>query len=94
MCPACYINAILFTIFGASAASIANNPWVITLSIILTILALYWLYKGWKKHTPGTFMKNLRITVILIAVFAAGYVTASYTTHKYFKNMSEEEHKH
>ena len=94
MCPACYINAILFSIFGASAASIANNLWVITLSIILTILALYWLYKAWKKHTPGTFMKNLRITVILIAVFAAGYVTASYTTHEYFKNMFEEEHKH
>ncbi len=66
MCPACYINAILFSIFGASAASISNNPWVITLSIVLTILALYWLYKGW----------------------------ASYTTHEYFKNMFEEEHKH
>ena len=94
MCPACYINAILFSIFGASAASIANNPWVITLSIILTLLALYWLYKGWKKHTPGTFMKNLRMTVILVAVFAAGYVTASYTTHGYFMNMFEEKHKH
>ena len=94
MCPACYINAILFSIFGASAASISNNPWVITLSIVLTILALYWLYKGWKKRTPGTFMKNLRMTIILIAVFAAGYITASYTTHEYFMNMSEEEHKH
>ena len=94
MCPACYINALLFSIFGASAVAIANNPWLIALSIALTILALYWLYKGWKKRTPGTFMKNLRMTVILIAVFAAGYVTASYTTHKYFKNMFEEEHKH
>ena len=89
MCPACYINAILLSIFGASAASIANNPWVITLSIILTLLALYWFYKGWKKHTPRTLMKNLRITVILIAVFAAGYITASYTTHEYFKIMFE-----
>ena len=87
MCPACYINAILFSIFGASAASIANDPWVIVLSIVLTILALYWFYKGWKKHTPGTFMRNLRITFVLITVFAAGYVTASYTTHEYFKNM-------
>ena len=94
MCPACYINSILFSIFGASAASIANNPWVIALSIVLTVLALYWLYKGWKKRTPGTFMKNLRMTIILIAVFAAGYVTASYTTHEYFKIMYEEEHKH
>ena len=94
MCPACYINAILFSIFGASAASISNNPWVITLSIVLTIFALYWLYKGWKKRTPGTFMKNLRMTVILVAVFAAGYVTASYTTHGYFMKMFEEKHKH
>ena len=94
MCPACYINAILFSIFGASAASISNNPWVITLSIVLTIFALYWLYKGWKKRTPGTFMKNLRMTVILVAVFAAGYVTASYTTHGYFMNMFQEKHKH
>ena len=94
MCPACYINAILFSIFGASAASIANDPLVIVLSIVLTMLALYWLYKGWKKRTPGTFMKNLRMTIILIAVFAAGYITASYTTHEYFMNMSEEEHKH
>ena len=85
MCPACYINAILFSIFGASAASISNNPLIITLSIVLTILALYWLYKGWKKRTPRTFMKNFRMTVILIAVFAAGYITASYTTHEYFK---------
>ena len=94
MCPACYINAILFSIFGASAASISNNPWIITLSIVLTILALYWLYKGWKKRTPRTFMKNFRMTVILIEIFAAGYVTASYTTHQYFKNMFEKEHKH
>ena len=94
MCPACYINAILFSIFGASALAIANNPWVITLSIILTLLALYWFYKGWKKNTPKTLMKNLRITVILIAVFAAGYITASYTTHEYFKNIFEEKHKH
>ena len=94
MCPACYINALLFTIFGASAAAIANNPWVIALSIVLTIFALYWLYKGWKKRIPGTFMKNLRMTVILVAVFATGYISASYTTHEFFKNIFEEEHKH
>ena len=55
MCPSCYINALLFTIFGASAAAIANNPWVIALSIVLTIFALYWLYKGWKK----TYTRNI-----------------------------------
>ena len=94
MCPACYINAILFSIFGASALAIANNPWVIAVSIVLTMLALYWLYKGWKKRTPGTFMKNLRMTVILVAVFATGYITAAYTTHGFFKNIFERKHEH
>ena len=94
MCPACYINALLFTIFGASAAAIANNPWVIALSIVLTIFALYWLYKGWKKRTSGTFMKNLRMTVIFVVVFTTGYISASYTTHEFFKNIFEEKHKH
>ena len=94
MCPACYINALLFSIFGASAVAIANNPWLIALSIVLTILALYWLYKGWKKRTPGTFMKNLRMTVIFVVVFTTGYISASYTTHEFFKNIFEEEHKH
>ena len=94
MCPACYINALLFTIFGASAAAIANNPWVIVLSIVLTRFALYWLYKGWKKRTPGTFMKNLRMTVIFVVVFTTGYISASYTTHEFFKNIFEEKHKH
>ena len=37
MCPACYINGLLFLIFGAAGASIANNPWVIAISVILTI---------------------------------------------------------
>ena len=94
MCPACYINALLFSIFGASAVAIANNPWLIALSIVLTILALYWLYKGWKKRTPGTFMKNLRMTVIFVVVFTTGYISASYTTHEFFKNIFEEEHKY
>ena len=94
MCPACYINALLFSIFGASTVAIANNPWLIALSIALTILALYWLYKGWKKRTPGTFMKNLRMTVIFVVVFTTGYISASYTTHEFFKNIFEEEHKH
>ena len=33
MCPACYINGLIFLIFGASGAAIANNPWVMAISI-------------------------------------------------------------
>ena len=39
-------------------------------------------------------MKNLRMTVILVAVFATGYITAAYTTHGFFKNIFEEKHEH
>ena len=34
MCPMCYINGLLFLIFGASGVAIANNPWVIAIGVI------------------------------------------------------------
>ena len=44
--------------------------------------------------------KNLITTLIYILVFAAGFVTASYVTHDYFKqkhmegNIEHQSHKH
>ena len=84
MCPACYINGLLFLLFGASCVAIANNPWVIALSIILTLAAFYWIYKGWKKRTPGTFKKNIKTTLKFVAIFVAGFIVATYTTHDFF----------
>ena len=91
MCPACYLNGFLFLIFGASGAAIASNPWVITLAIILTLAGLYWMWKAWKKRAPGKTMKNLKTTIIFLLVFAAGFTTASYITHEYFKNLYEQQ---
>ena len=96
MCPACYINGLLFLIFGASGAAIANNPWIIAVSVILTIAGIWWMWKAYKKNDgKGGFAKNLRTTLLYIMIFAAGFITASYVTHDYFKNQSHEvEHKH
>ena len=74
-------------IFGAAGASIANNPWVIAVSIILTIAGFYWMWRAYKKNKgKGGLAKNLKTTLIYILIFAAGFVTASYLTHDYFKS--------
>ena len=90
MCPMCYINGLLFLIFGASGVAIANNPWVIAIGVILTIAGFWWMWKGYKRNAgKGGFKKNLKTTVIYLLVFAAGFVTASYVTHDYFKTKYE-----
>lgn len=90
MCPMCYINGLLFLIFGASGVAIANNPWVIAIGIILTIAGIWWMWKAYKKNKgKGGFAKNLKTTVIYLLVFVAGFVTASYVTHDYFKTKYE-----
>ena len=83
MCPVCYINGILFLIFGASGAAIANNPWVIAISVILTIAGLWWMWKSYKqgKKIVG-WKKNLKTTIMFLFVFAAGYGTAAVQTHE------------
>ena len=61
MCPACYINGLLFLIFGAAGASIANNPWVIVISVVLTIVGFWWMWKAYKKNKgKGGLIKNLK----------------------------------
>jgi ACR3 family arsenite efflux pump ArsB len=92
MCPACYINGLLFLIFGASGVAIANNPWIIALGIILTIAGFWWMWRAYKKNKgKGGFKKNIKTTLIYIAIFVAGFVTASYVTHDYFKNKYQTE---
>ena len=84
MCPACYINGLLFLIFGATGAAIAKNPWVIAVSIILTIAGFYWMWKSYKKNKgKGGLAKNLKNTLIYILIFAAGFIQP-YVTHDYF----------
>ena len=86
----CYINGLLFLIFGASGVAIANNPWVIAIGIILTIAGFWWMWRAYKKNKgKGGLKKNLITTVIYLLVFVAGFITASYVTHDYFKTKYE-----
>ena len=89
MCPACYINGFLFLIFGASGAAIANNPYVMLIAAILTLIGFYWMWKAWKRRSKGKIMKNIKTTIIFLLIFAAGFITASFLTHGNFKNAYE-----
>lgn len=90
MCPACYINGLLFLIFGATGASIANSPWIIAISVVLTIAGFWWMWKAYKRNKgKGGLEKNLKTTLIYILIFAAGFVSAAYMTHDYFKTKYE-----
>ena len=59
MCPACYINGLLFLIFGASGAAMANNPWVIAISAVLTIAGIWWMWRAHQRNKgQGGFKKK------------------------------------
>jgi len=80
----------LFLIFGASGAAMANNPWIIAISVILTVLGFCWMWKAYKRNKGnGGFTKNLKNTAIYLLIFFAGFMTASYVTHDYFKAKYE-----
>ena len=92
MCPACYINGLLFLIFGASGAAIASNPWILGISAVLTVWGFWWMWKAYKRNKgKGGFKSNIKNTVIYILIFVAGFITASYVTHDYFKNKYEQQ---
>jgi len=96
MCPSCYINGLLFLIFGASGAAMASNPWVLALSAVLTVWGFWWMWKAYKRNKgKGGFKSNIKITATYLLIFVAGFMTASYVTHDYFKTKYEQtEHKH
>ena len=99
MCPMCYINAIIFLIFGSSAAAIANSPWVIGIGVTLTVIGVLFLVQGYRRNKgQGGLKRNALTTVAVLLAFASGYFMAAFQTHDYFKerthhngSMNEEE---
>ena len=45
--------------------------------------------EGMEERSKGKVMKNVKTTIIFILIFAAGFITASFLTHGYFKNAYE-----
>ena len=89
----CYLNAIIFLIFGSSAAAIANNHWVIGIGVTLTVIGVIFLVRGYRKNKgQGGLKRNLMITIAVILAFASGYSMAAYQTHDYFKERTHHNH--
>ena len=90
MCPLCYINSILLFILGSSAVTIIQHPITITIGVILTVAAIYYLYRGYKiNNGKGGLQRNLTTTFLVICSFMFGYLFAAYQTHDYFMSKSE-----
>ena len=90
MCPLCYINAILLAILGSSAIALIQHPITITIGVILTVAAIYYLYRGYKINDgKGGLQKNLTTTFLVISSFMFGYLVAAYQTHDYFMSKSD-----
>lgn len=71
---------------GSSAFTFIQNPWTIAFAIITTILAIYYMYQGYKKNKgKGGLQRNLTTTFLAIAAFMFGYLLAAYQTHDYFE---------
>ena len=85
----CWIQGIIFLIFGSSAAAIANNHWVIGIGVTLTVIGIIFIVQGYRKNKgQGGLKKNLLSTVAVLLAFGSGYLTAAYQTHDYFKERT------
>ena len=89
MCPLCYINALIFLIFGSSAAALANSPLVIGIGVVLTIIGVMFLVRGYRKNEgKGGLKRNIMTTIAVVLAFGSGYLMAAYQTHDYFKERT------
>ena len=79
ICPACWLNGLLLMLFGSSAIAFVQNPWTIAVAVITTILAIYFMYRGYKKNKgKGGLQRNLTTTFLVIAAFMFGYLFFAY----------------
>ena len=54
MCPICWINGILFLLFGASAFSFGTEWYIVIPSILLLVYGCYKIWDGIKKGKKFT----------------------------------------
>jgi len=86
----CWIQGLLLAVLGSSAIALIQHPITITIGVLLTIGAIYFFYKGYRKNQgKGGLQKNLTTTFLVIVSFLFGYLVAAYQTHDYFQSKSE-----
>ena len=89
ICPQCYISALILLLGGSSTIAFFLHPVTIAISIALGILAVCFMYRGYKKNGgKGGLQRNLTMTFLVISAFMFGYLFAAYQTHDYFKERT------
>ena len=92
MCPICWINGVLFLLFGASAISFGTEWYILIPSFVLFGYGGYKIWDGIKKGKKFTAEQkaNSKRTIIR---FAIGVAIGVYTGIAIMFALSSEEHK-
>jgi putative Mn2+ efflux pump MntP len=92
MCPICWINGILFLLFGASALSFGTEWYILIPSIVLLGYGCYKIWDGIKKGKNFTVEQkaNSKRTIIR---FVIGVAIGLYTGIAVMYALSGVEHK-
>ena len=92
MCPICWINGVLFFLFGASALSYGTEWYILIPSFVLFGYGGYKIWEGIKKgkHFSAEQKANSKKTIIR---FVIGVAIGLYTGIAIMFALSSEEHK-
>ena len=92
MCPICWINGVLFLLFGASAISFGTEWYILIPSFVLFVYGGYKIWEGIKKgkHFSDEQKANSKKTIIR---FVIGVAIGLYTGIAIMFALSSEEHK-
>ena len=91
MCPICWINGILFLLFGASAFSFGTEWYIVIPSVLLLVYGGYKIWQGIKRGKKFTTEQkaNSKRTIIR---FVIGVAIGLYTGFAIMFAISSAEH--
>ena len=92
MCPICWINGVLFLLFGASALSFGTEWYILIPSFILFIYGGYKIWEGIKKGKKFTDEQKANSKKTIIR-FVIGVAIGLYTGIAVMYALSGAEHK-
>ena len=78
MCPICWINGVLFLLFGASAFSFGTEWYIVIPSVLLLVYGCYKIWDGIKKGKKFTAEQKAN-SKRTITRFVIGVVIGLYT---------------
>ena len=91
MCPICWINGVLFLLFGASALSFGTEWYILIPSFILFIYGGYKIWEGIKKGKKFTDEQKANSKKTIIR-FVIGVAIGLYTGIAVMYALSRAEH--